>query len=58
MKNEYAQEITLLNMLTTLFVAFKLAHIIDWSWWWVLSPVWGALLVVFVGTLVKQAGQR
>ncbi len=25
--------------LTLLFIAFKLAGIIAWSWWWVLSPI-------------------
>lgn len=26
--------------LTVLFVGLKLTHYIDWSWWWVLSPIW------------------
>jgi hypothetical protein len=26
--------------LTLLFVGLKLGHIIDWSWWWVVSPLW------------------
>lgn len=26
-------------LLTFAFVVLKLCHIIDWSWWWVLSPV-------------------
>ena len=25
--------------LTVLFIALKLCGIIDWSWWWVLSPI-------------------
>lgn len=28
-----------LGLLTILFIALKLTHYIDWSWWWVLSPV-------------------
>jgi hypothetical protein len=27
------------EMLTVLFVGLKLTHYIDWSWWWVLSPM-------------------
>jgi hypothetical protein len=27
------------GMLTVLFVGLKLTHYIDWSWWWVLSPM-------------------
>lgn len=37
------------GLLTILFVALKLTEHIDWSWWWVLSPMWvTALLVVLI----------
>lgn len=38
-----------LGLLTILFIAFKLAGIIDWSWLWVLSPLW---LPLVLGILV------
>ena len=28
------------GLLTILFIGLKLTHYIDWSWWWVLSPLW------------------
>ncbi|MFA5387333.1 MAG: hypothetical protein WC322_02965 [Candidatus Paceibacterota bacterium] len=28
------------GVLTVLFIALKLLDKIDWSWWWVLSPLW------------------
>ncbi|MBO5080363.1 MAG: hypothetical protein J6B82_05725 [Bacteroidaceae bacterium] len=28
----------LTGVLTTIFIVLKLCHVIDWSWWWVLSP--------------------
>jgi hypothetical protein len=28
------------GLLTVAFVALKLCKVIDWSWWWVLSPLW------------------
>jgi len=35
--------------LTILFVALKLTHVVDWSWPWVLSPLWlSALLFIAV----------
>jgi hypothetical protein len=40
-----------LGLLTILFIGLKLSDHIDWSWWWVLSPLWGVFalgLVVFV----------
>lgn len=36
------------GLLTILFVALKLTRYIDWSWWWVLSPIWIAALVVLL----------
>lgn len=28
------------GLLTILFIGLKLTNNIDWSWWWVLSPIW------------------
>src|SRR5580704_9869093 len=28
------------GLLTILFIGLKLTNFIDWSWWWVLSPLW------------------
>ena len=30
----------LMVALFVLFLALKLTHWIDWSWWWVCAPVW------------------
>lgn len=31
------------------FIILKLLHKIDWSWWWVLAPLWVGLgFVLFV----------
>ena len=35
-----------ITLLTLLFVAVKLTGHIDWSWWWVLSPLWIVAAVV------------
>lgn len=32
--------------LTLLFVGLKLSGHIDWSWWWVISPLWIPALAV------------
>ena len=39
------------SLLTVLFVGLKLTGHIDWSWWWVLSPIWISIAAV-VGILV------
>lgn len=39
----------------TLFLVFlvlKLTNVIDWSWWWVTSPLWIPLAVVVIIFLV------
>jgi hypothetical protein len=46
------QKITSINsgILTILFVVFltlKLTGNIDWSWWWVTSPLWLPLAILF-----------
>lgn len=32
--------ISLSTLLTIVFVILKLTGTIDWSWWWVFSPMW------------------
>lgn len=46
--------IGILDLLTLLFIGLKLAGKIDWSWWWVFSPIWIAFLVFLaIGLLAK-----
>lgn len=41
------------GVLTIVFVVLKLTDNIDWSWWWVLSPIWiSALIAIAIFTLV------
>lgn len=40
--------------LALLFIGLKLGHVIDWSWWWVLSPLW--IPLVFVAVILLIAG--
>jgi hypothetical protein len=39
--------ITLPTAVTLLFVGLKLGGAIDWSWWWVFSPLWICFLGAF-----------
>lgn len=41
----------LIVLLTVMFVGLKLCNVIDWSWWWVISPViidlvWGLVTLI------------
>lgn len=37
-----------ISYLTLLFIALKLCGVIDWSWLWVLSPLWITFSVIAV----------
>ena len=36
------------TLLTLMFIFLKLTGQIDWSWLWVLSPIWITMILVFV----------
>jgi hypothetical protein len=36
------------GLLTIVFITLKLCNVIDWSWWWVLAPIWGVLALIAV----------
>lgn len=39
------------GVLFIVFLILKLCHAIDWSWWWVTSPLWipiGLLIIIVV----------
>ena len=49
------------GLLAILFIGLKLTGFIDWSWWWVLAPLWvdlgiGLLLfaIIFIVALVSD----
>ena len=48
------------GLLTVLFIGLKLTGFINWSWLWVLSPLWISLLIVIlviaiivIGSVIK-----
>lgn len=48
-----------MSLLGLLFIGLKLAGLIDWEWWVVLSPLWGTvffwLAVLVAAWLILQA---
>lgn len=46
-----------LEALLLVFIILKLCKIINWSWWWVLSPMWIPLalwLILLIITIVAE----
>ncbi len=50
MENSSKSGISTVTLLTLIFIVLKLTHVIGWSWWWVLSPLWisAAIAVIIV----------
>lgn len=51
------------SLLTLMFIGLKLTDHIDWSWWWVLAPVWIKfafilLLIAIVIIAKKRTGWK
>lgn len=40
------------GLLAIVFITLKLTGHIDWSWWWVLAPLWGPVALVLSMVLV------
>ncbi len=45
-KNSGSGGLALSEVLLVVFIVLKLLGVIDWSWWWVLSPLWISLIIV------------
>jgi uncharacterized protein (DUF983 family) len=46
--NNTSTGVSFSGILTIAFIVLKLTDVIDWSWWWVLSPIWIPLLVILL----------
>jgi hypothetical protein len=47
--------VSLGTVLFLIFLVLKLCNVIDWSWWWVTSPLWisaGLLVLLFIGIFI------
>lgn len=53
------------GLLTIVFITLKLTGHIDWSWWWVLAPLWipvsivlSIVIVILLAILILSAFDR
>lgn len=40
------------SLLTLAFIVLKLTGVIDWSWVWVLSPLWISVILILIGVII------
>ena len=58
---ELQHSVPIADLFLVAFVVLKLVGVIDWSWWWVLSPIWimlGVAVLVFVGVYIYVAAKN
>lgn len=53
------------SLLSIAFIVLKLCNVINWSWWWVLAPLWmpfaigfGIVIIIFVVCLIIACLRR
>ena len=39
------------------FILLKIAGLIDWSWWWVLSPIWISAIIALLVVIWERIGR-
>lgn len=55
-KNKKAHGLKFYQGLALLFIGLKLTSHIDWSWWWVLSPLWITIIILYIKEVVEKNG--
>ena len=51
-KYKCSVNIEFFELLTIAFIVLKLCNVIEWSWIWVLSPIWIPCVIVIIIWLV------
>lgn len=41
------------GLLTIVFIVLKLLKVINWSWLWVLSPIWITIVLIIILTILS-----
>jgi hypothetical protein len=36
------------DLLCLVFIVLKLTHVIDWSWWIILAPIWIQFILIII----------
>lgn len=50
--NTSSRGISFGSLLCLAFIVLKLSGHIDWSWWWVLSPIWIGFVIAMIALVV------
>ena len=50
--NSKGSEIGFCGLLTIVFIVLTLTNYINWSWWWVMSPLWIPIAILLAVILL------
>ena len=50
--NNITEPRSILETVLVVFIVLKLLDVIQWSWWWVLAPLWGPAAIIFAAFLI------
>lgn len=50
--NNYRTGLNLGDVLLVVFIILKLCKVINWSWFWVLSPLWISLIIYIILVII------
>lgn len=54
--NSNSGGLSLATILFLIFLVLKLTNYINWSWWWVTSPLWiSAILVILIVSIFLKS---
>jgi hypothetical protein len=56
--NNNSGGLSLATILFLIFLVLKLTNYIDWSWWWVTSPLWISAILVIIIVLIFLKSKR
>ena len=54
MENKNSSGIGISMILFLIFLVLKLTKLIDWSWWWVTSPLWISAIVAIIVIIIVR----
>ena len=57
-KNNNIGAMKFCDILLIVFIVLKLVGVINWSWWWVLAPLWIPLLIVIIAVVIITILER
>jgi len=57
--SSYSGGISTISALTIVFIVLKLTDVIDWSWFWVLSPtIFSTIIIILILLIVLIISMR